>query len=93
MDSQKSKNQEKIQLTDLELAVLKKDIAGEFFPPEATEEKPYGVVPESVRGSGGQRLTLYQVNKGSECQKQPLISFDPGSVFDKRKQRTNNGYG
>ena len=39
MDSQKSKNQEKIQLTDLELEVLKKDIAGEFFPPEATDEE------------------------------------------------------
>ena len=39
MDSQKSENKEKITLTDLELAVLKKDIAGEFFPPEATEEE------------------------------------------------------
>lgn len=37
MDSQ-NKNV-KIELTDLELAVLKKDIAGEFFPPEATEEE------------------------------------------------------
>ena len=37
MDSQ-NKNA-KIELTDLELAVLKKDIAGEFFPPEATEEE------------------------------------------------------
>ena len=39
MDSQKNENNEKITLTDLELAVLKKDIAGEFFPPEATEEE------------------------------------------------------
>ena len=39
MDSQKSENKEKITLTDLELAVLKKDIAGEFFPPEATDEE------------------------------------------------------
>ena len=37
MDSQ-NKNA-KIELTDLELAVLKKDIAGEFFPPEATDEE------------------------------------------------------
>ena len=37
MDSQ-NKNV-KIELTDLELAVLKKDIAGEFFPPDATEEE------------------------------------------------------
>ena len=37
MDSQ-NKNV-KIELTDLELAVLKKDIAGEFFPPEATDEE------------------------------------------------------
>ena len=39
MDSQKSENKEKITLTELELTVLKKDIAGEFFPPEATEEE------------------------------------------------------
>lgn len=39
MDSQKSENKEKITLTDLELAMLKKDIAGEFFPPEATDEE------------------------------------------------------
>ena len=39
MDSQKSENQEKIQLTELELAMMKKDIAGEFFPPEATDEE------------------------------------------------------
>lgn len=39
MDSQKRNIEEKITLTDLELEVLKKDIAGEFFPPEATEEE------------------------------------------------------
>ena len=44
MDSQKSENQEKIQLTELELAMMKKDIAGEFFPPEATEEERKAMV-------------------------------------------------
>lgn len=44
MDSQKSVNMEKITLTDLELAMLKKDIAGEFFPPEATEEERAAMV-------------------------------------------------
>ena len=39
MESQKSENKEKVTLTELELTVLKKDIAGEFFPPEATEEE------------------------------------------------------
>ena len=39
MDSQKSENKEKITLTELELEVMKKDIAGEFFPPEATDEE------------------------------------------------------
>ena len=39
MDSQKCENKEKIMLTDLELEVMKKDIAGEFFPPEATDEE------------------------------------------------------
>ena len=44
MDSQKNENNEKITLTDLELEVLKKDIAGEFFPPEATEEERKAMV-------------------------------------------------
>ena len=39
MDSQKCENKEKITLTELELEVMKKDIAGEFFPPEATGEE------------------------------------------------------
>jgi hypothetical protein len=39
MDSQKCENKEKITLTELELEVMKKDIAGEFFPPEATDEE------------------------------------------------------
>ena len=39
MDSQKCENKVKITLTELELEVMKKDIAGEFFPPEATDEE------------------------------------------------------
>ena len=39
MDSQKCENKEKITLTELELEVMKKDIEGEFFPPEATDEE------------------------------------------------------
>jgi len=39
MESQKCENKEKITLTELELEMMKKDIAGEFFPPEATDEE------------------------------------------------------
>ena len=39
MDSQKCENKEKITLTELELEVMKKDVEGEFFPPEATDEE------------------------------------------------------
>lgn len=38
MDTQESVNKN-LQLTDLELQMLKKNIAGEFFSPEATEEE------------------------------------------------------
>lgn len=32
-------NMKKIELSPLELAMLKRDLAGEFFPPEQTDEE------------------------------------------------------
>lgn len=39
MEKQNSESRKQTTLNETELALLKKDIAGEFFPPEATDEE------------------------------------------------------